>query len=281
MCIVRRYLLSLGTACLVLLSLLANHVPARAATPIGQYFKAPFTVSLCDATGIDVSGTIYANVPSDGKTYTSSFSNDVTDGTNTGSVTVGGILLSPTAGEIPALPVFGFPMPPTSPGPLTMPYTFTFTITSFANGVVVNVSRLVIGCAGGVATLISLTNSALGGSVVNPCTTDGRVDGKCGDRIAVYCNTAATPPNLEVWGVGTDSKGVHLTKFVFSDIEKAGSQGIYKNLGKLGVISAAVDSQNNFWVAWNGQVSVPSGAFYADGQPDHGFAKGFQCSFKR
>jgi hypothetical protein len=97
----------------------------------------------------------------------------------------------------------------------------------------------------------------------------------------VYCNTLATPPNLDIWGTDTNSKGVRLATFTFTEIVNAGPKGLAKNLGNLGVISVAVDANNSFWVAWNGQVSVPSGSFYADGQPSHGFAKGFQCSFAR
>jgi hypothetical protein len=110
---------------------------------------------------------------------------------------------------------------------------------------------------------------------------DGRVDGKCWDRIAVYCNTSANPPNLDVWGIDTTSKGFRLTTFPFSDIAAAGPRGLTKNLGSLGKVSVMVDANNSFWVAWNGKVSVPSGSFIADGQPNHGFAKGFQCNFAR
>ena len=64
-----------------------------------------------------------------------------------------------------------------------------------------------------------------------------------------------------------------LTTFKFADLVAAGPQGITKDLGGNGKLSAMVDDQNNFYVAWNG------GPFGATGRDS--FAKPFNCAFKR
>jgi hypothetical protein len=102
---------------------------------------------------------------------------------------------------------------------------------------------------------------------------DGRVDPRPGDRLAVWCNIAGNPPSIDVWAVGDDSRGFRLATFNFTDLAAAGPQGIAKNLGRNGKLSAVVDAQNNFFVAWNG------GPFGATGAGV--FAKSFHCAFKR
>jgi hypothetical protein len=174
----------------------------------------------------------------------------------------------------------GYPGDVLFAGPTSVPGTLSYTVPSGglppgAIGVGFNLNY---------ANGTVIVQASCGTPQVTWCNLggDGRVDGtKCWERIVVYCNTSNDPPTLDLWGVGLDSKGFRLTTFSFSDLSKAGPKGLTKDLGKLGKVSAAVDAQNNFWVAWNGQVSVPSGSFYADGQPNHGFAKGFSCNFKR
>ncbi len=99
---------------------------------------------------------------------------------------------------------------------------------------------------------------------------DGRADPRPGDRIAVYCDGLDT---LVVWGIDYASKGFPLTTFSYRQLRRAGSRGLTQRLGNLGSVSASVDNQNNFWVAWHG------GPLRADGVADLGFAKGFQCRF--
>ncbi len=99
---------------------------------------------------------------------------------------------------------------------------------------------------------------------------DSRADPRPGDRIAVYCDGFDT---LVVWGIDNDSKGFPLTTFSYHQLRQAGLKGLTRNLGTLGSVSASVDDQNNFWVAWNGST------FGANGQPGLGFAKGFRCAF--
>jgi hypothetical protein len=99
---------------------------------------------------------------------------------------------------------------------------------------------------------------------------DGRADGRPGDRIAIYCDA---PDSLVVWGIDNESRGFPLTTFSAQQLKRAGPRGITRKLGSLGSISASVDAKNNFWVAWNG------GVFSANGLPNRGFAKGFQCKF--
>lgn len=103
---------------------------------------------------------------------------------------------------------------------------------------------------------------------------DGRVDPKPADRVAVYCSGNS----LTVYGIGPDSEGVLLATIPFADIVKAGPAGFKVSKELLGTVSVAVDAQNNFWLAWQGDISVKAGKFYADGNPKNGFAKGFVCA---
>jgi len=97
---------------------------------------------------------------------------------------------------------------------------------------------------------------------------DGRVNGAPGDRIAVYCNPAES---LEVWGI-VDSQGFPLAVFEREALMIAGLRGVEKDAGSNGKVSASVDTQGNFWVAWNSE------AHGANGQGD--FAKDGVCVFE-
>lgn len=103
---------------------------------------------------------------------------------------------------------------------------------------------------------------------------DGRVEPKPADRVAVYC----AGPELKVWGIGPDSVGFPIATFPFADIVNAGRGGISISKPGLGTVSVSVDSQNNFWLAWQGNISVSAGQFYADGTAKNGYAKGFTCA---
>jgi hypothetical protein len=139
---------------------------------------------------------------------------------------------------------------------------------------------------------------------------DGRVDPQPGDRLAIWCNTTANPPALDIWSVGNDSRGSRLTTIIFADLLKtgnsmyaelkaklaamlrqpspnqaeldklydefrqaAGQVTLVRNLGSNGVLSITVDAQNRFVVAWTG------GPYGANGQGS--FLKIFKCEFKR
>src|SRR5205823_1324803 len=116
-------------------------------------------------------------------------------------------------------------------------------------------------------------NCTLGVTFFNP--GDGRVDPRPGDRIAVWCNTRETPPNIVIYGVGDSTNGSHgffLGRFTFVELLAAGKKGITRSAGRgNGLISAVADAQGNFYVAWNG------GLFKATGVGD--FAKTFSCNF--
>jgi hypothetical protein len=100
---------------------------------------------------------------------------------------------------------------------------------------------------------------------------DGRVDPLPGDLVAVYCNTAATPPTLDVWGVTNDSLGHRLFKFTYADLLKAGKSGIMKKVEPLGSIFASTDGSGDFTVRWFGGPDAANGA--------NDFAKSFTCNF--
>ncbi len=97
---------------------------------------------------------------------------------------------------------------------------------------------------------------------------DNRVAPLPGDRIAAWCDL---PDTITIWGIDGDSRGFPLAKFSYKAVRAAGNQGIHQTAGAYGTVSVSTDGKNNFWVAWTGP--------HADGQPGHGFAKGFSCTF--
>ena len=99
---------------------------------------------------------------------------------------------------------------------------------------------------------------------------DGRIDGKAGDRVVVYCDTTANPPALSVWGVTNDSQGHKLFSFKLADLLKAGNGGIMKKVEPMGSVFAKIDANGNFFVQWFGG---PAGA-----TGDKDFAKYGNCA---
>lgn len=104
---------------------------------------------------------------------------------------------------------------------------------------------------------------------------DGRVDGKPGDRLAVWCNTDEDPQNIVVYGIGDQSNGSHgffLIKVTPEKVE-ANSESIRTfdaGTGN-GTVSIEGDGKGDFYIAWNG------GIFHATGQGP--FAKTVYCDF--
>jgi len=94
------------------------------------------------------------------------------------------------------------------------------------------------------------------------------VDARPNERLRVYCDI--TGGTISAYGVDNNGNGFPLATWKYVDVYLAGSKGIGK-FADGGVISLSVDSQNNFWVAWNG------GRFGANGQGP--FAKAFNCAF--
>jgi hypothetical protein len=112
-----------------------------------------------------------------------------------------------------------------------------------------------------------------GGGVVFWNPGDGRIDPLPGDRLAVYCNPGAKPPNVDVWGVLNDSSGRRLFTFTFSDLVKAGAKGITKKVEPLGTIFLSVDADNQFFAVWTGGPAAATSM----GE----FTKYFECNFVR
>lgn len=94
-------------------------------------------------------------------------------------------------------------------------------------------------CSGGPVTFCNLS-------------ADGRVNGLCGDRIAVYCNKTQTPPNVDVWVIDNSSVGHELAKLPLSDLTSVPEGQFAKNLGANGVIFAGSDASGNVYVALQG-----------------------------
>jgi hypothetical protein len=155
-------------------------------------------------------------------------------------------------------------------------HTYTDSDAAYVDGATVAVSNGNGSAVGGPSTASASCGSSNVITWFNP--GDGRIDGRPGDRIAVWCNTTATPPNIVVYGVGDNatngSHGFWLGTFNNADLLKAGKAGLTKNAGAgNGTISAMQDGHGNFYVAWNG------GIFKATGQGD--FAKSFSCTFSK
>ncbi len=103
---------------------------------------------------------------------------------------------------------------------------------------------------------------------------DARVDGRPGDRIAVYCNTNTTGTNantIGVYGILNNGEGKFLTAFKYSDVVKAGGKGITRSVEPLGTVYISVNDKTNFYVKWMG------GPADATGMGD--FRKWFTCDF--
>ncbi len=129
---------------------------------------------------------------------------------------------------------------------------------------------LTVNCATRTYTVQNYGSGA-GSTFYNP--GDGRVDPRPGDRLAVYCNTGANPPTVDVWGVLNDSSGRRLFTFTFASLVAAGDKGITRKVEPLGTIFLRVDANNNFLASWTG------GPAAATGVKD--FAKSFTCAFAR
>lgn len=141
-----------------------------------------------------------------------------------------------------------------------------FSATASSDG---TLSVTIGGAVGGGAFFTVTFNCS--SNFFNPA--DGRIDGRPGDRVVVYCNASANPATVDVWGVTNDSKGHRLYKFNFADLVVAGSKGILKKVEPLGSVSASVNANNTFVVRWYGG---PAGA---TGAGD--FVKIVTCDFKR
>ncbi|MCC7206598.1 MAG: hypothetical protein IT323_04790 [Anaerolineae bacterium] len=154
----------------------------------------------------------------------------------------------------------------------TQPGGTTYTVTIPLNppqpeGTVLSVVQ--------VSTSAVLASGPCSGALATPVPSffnpgDGRVDPRPGDRLAIYCNRPAG--SVDVWGVDDKSKGFRLATFTFDDLAAAGLSGLYVTAEPNGTISLSMDEQGNLWAAWNG------GQYGAEGQPGHGFAKGFRCN---
>ncbi|MCC7450505.1 MAG: hypothetical protein IT324_24010 [Anaerolineae bacterium] len=100
---------------------------------------------------------------------------------------------------------------------------------------------------------------------------DCRMNPRAGDRIAVYCDWYFR--EISVLGITNRGQGFPLIVIDYDELVLAGRQGLVKNLGANGVVTARVDSRNNFNVAWSG------GPYGATGQGD--FAKTFFCDINQ
>jgi hypothetical protein len=152
-------------------------------------------------------------------------------------------------------------------------HTYIFAYTGAATGQITVTGTLNIVNGTGGTLFYTITDE--NGDCVAPAAFfnpgDGRVDPLPGDLLAVYCNSAATQPNLDVWGVTNDSIGHHLFKFTYADLLKAGKSGLLKNVEPLGSIRASTDGSGNFSVQWFGGPDSATGA--------KSFAKSFTCNF--
>jgi hypothetical protein len=198
---------------------------------------------------------------------------------------------------------------------LGTPYTSSnanpavFSATAASAGTF-SVTFAVASSAGSVFTVHFACNESLS---FNP--GDGRVDPQAGDRLVIWCNTSGSTPNLLIYGVGSDSKGIFLATVNFADLLKAGNSRLaqldkqYKALlngqtpangkplalelkrleaeiereAQLSVLTVNLRSNGALTVIVDEQnnfvISWTSGPFNANGQGV--WAKSFKCDFKR
>jgi hypothetical protein len=151
-------------------------------------------------------------------------------------------------------------------------YNFVYTGAASGNITVTGTLNIVNGTGGTLFYTITDLNGDCGAAPAaffNP--GDGRVDPLPGDLVAVYCNTTAKPPTLDVWGVTNDSVGHRLYKFAYADLLKAGKSGLLKKIEPMGSIFASTNGSGDFSVEWFGGPDAATGV--------EGFAKSFTCNF--
>lgn len=152
-------------------------------------------------------------------------------------------------------------------------YSYSETDSESAAGIQVGTQIITVVCTAGVLTFASIVNVSASGNGASWNPSDGRVDPHPWDRLVIWCNIGANPPNVDVWGVDNTSHGFRLHQFVFADLAAAGSKGQTFSVGINGTISLNVDAQNHFYAAWNG------GQYSATGRDT--YVKSFSCPFPR
>lgn len=260
--------IAFGIAVAIVISLFVTDTHDTQAQGSGAYdfFQYPITASTCTTSSVSASLTEIYNHPIGSVIWVSGKLNG-----------------TPTGPAIPTVTIIGGPgsITTTLLGPYGVPLPFIseaiFELR--VNGVLVTRSTVIWNCTASGHT-VTIVNETFGTSVPSQPTSapqywnpgDNRVDPRPGDRLAVWCNQ---PGKLVVYGIDNNGKGFLLTTFNNMAILTAGSLGVTKNLGANGTVSVSEDSQGNFWLAWNG------GQWNADGQPNHGFAKGISCDFTK
>jgi hypothetical protein len=98
---------------------------------------------------------------------------------------------------------------------------------------------------------------------------DNRVDGKPGDRVAIYCNPTGSHPYIDVWGILDDSTGKRLGWFDYATLKAHNGGGSITS--NMGTVNIAVYPDKKVVVQWF------DGPAYADGHGD--FRKIVTCDF--
>jgi len=96
---------------------------------------------------------------------------------------------------------------------------------------------------------------------------DGSMSRAAGDRLALWCNVGATPPNLDVWGI-TNGKGSRLVQVNYAALPKPGSQ----------TFDAGANGTVTIWIAANGTtISIK----WQDTSGQSIASKQYSCPFKQ
>jgi hypothetical protein len=118
-------------------------------------------------------------------------------------------------------------------------------------------------------TLVDNSINCGGGGVTFFTPNDARVNGQPGDRIALYCNSAAKPPTVGVILIDDKGNGFVGVTFDYAKLKAAGKKGLTVTAPGGNQVTAISEGTSNILARWSGQ-------FGANGQGD--FAKLIACA---
>jgi hypothetical protein len=106
----------------------------------------------CNAVTIDGAITLDASIPDDGRQWSWGWITEASDGANFAQVGDGLFGLLPTAGDVLLENTGSLLVGPSLPGGLVAPFDFTYTASTYADGVLVYESTITTRCEAGTAT---------------------------------------------------------------------------------------------------------------------------------
>lgn len=164
--------------------------------------------------------------------------------------------------------VIGLVLQATGPGTFEGTFQGLFS-TPQEPGTGVSVTATVLR-GGGTLTLNAVVQDCYGAGSEYYNPGDDRVDPYPTERVVVYCDQVFR--GIDVWGIRPNSEGFPLASFDFDELTLAGPGGMRVAVKDYGFVTASLDVQGNFYVAWQG------GPYGATGLYE--FSKRFRCPFE-